>query len=326
MSTPFFTVVIPVYNVEGYLQQCVESVLNQTFHNFEIILVNDGSTDTSGIICREYASRDSRINLIEKKNEGLAEARNEGIRIAKGEYLLFLDSDDFWQDTDLLEDIFHILKKRNVDFLIFFYVYFHQKKNVLEDRLGSFEQMQFDVTSYDETMICLLKNNLLKVSAWSKVVRKDFLVKNKIMFIKGMSSEDIDWTFSIITNATSMDILWKKSYVYRMRESSLSHSIQYKNCIDLCYEIEKWSQVLEKNKTELNKKLLNFLSYEFFLTVGFTSYLNKNERKKIFTKLKELEWVTKYSDGKRQRLCKVMYFSIGKNMTSFLLAQKIRKK
>ena len=101
MENQLISVIVPVYNVEEYLKQCLDSILEQTFSNYEVILVNDGSTDSSGLICQEYAEKDARIRYFEKENGGLSDARNYGIEQAQGEYLTFVDSDDFLDASHL---------------------------------------------------------------------------------------------------------------------------------------------------------------------------------------------------------------------------------
>ena len=109
MSCPEISVIVPVYNVERYLRQCMDSLVNQTYTDFEIILVNDGSTDSSGVLCEEWAKKDGRIHVVHKKNEGLGFARNTGIEHAKGKYITFVDSDDY-VSLDMLQTL-HMLFK-----------------------------------------------------------------------------------------------------------------------------------------------------------------------------------------------------------------------
>ena len=115
------TVIVPIYNVEKYLKRCIESILNQTFKDFELLLLNDGSTDSSGKICDIYASKDNRIVVRHKKNQGVSTTRNLGIDIAKGEYITFIDSDD-WIEKDYLEKMYSKIKEMNVPLLITGYI------------------------------------------------------------------------------------------------------------------------------------------------------------------------------------------------------------
>ena len=115
------SVIIPVYNTEKYLKECVESVLAQTYHNLEILLINDGATDSSPQICESYAKQDARIKLIHKENGGLSDTRNMGIKQCSGDYVLFLDSDDYWDDPKMVEKLADQMQQYPVDILNFRY-------------------------------------------------------------------------------------------------------------------------------------------------------------------------------------------------------------
>ena len=118
MNVPFFSVIVPVYNVEKYLKECVDSILGQSFSDFELILVDDGSPDNCPAICDEYAKKDEHVKVIHKPNGGVSSARNAGIQMARGEYILFCDSDDFYLDT-AFEKIHYNLIQFNADILCF---------------------------------------------------------------------------------------------------------------------------------------------------------------------------------------------------------------
>ncbi|EKY29021.1 glycosyltransferase family 2 protein [Clostridium celatum] len=116
-SLPIISVIVPVYNVEKYLKRCVDSILNQEMKEIEVILVNDGSTDSSASICDEYVRRDSRIKVIHKKNSRVAAARNDGIRLASGKYISFIDSDD-WIESNMYKSMYEKAEEFNVDFIM----------------------------------------------------------------------------------------------------------------------------------------------------------------------------------------------------------------
>lgn len=114
------SIIVPVYNVESFISECINSVLIQSYKNFELILVNDGSTDNSPAICEQYASKDKRIKVIHKANGGLSDARNWGLKSSSGEYVVFLDSDDYWNDGNALFSLYSLLNKySNVDVVFF---------------------------------------------------------------------------------------------------------------------------------------------------------------------------------------------------------------
>ena len=126
-STPVISVIVPFYNAEQHIAHCIESILSQTFKYFELVLVNDGSIDNSAKICYQYSQNDSRINYLEKENGGPGSARNLGIKEAKGEYVYFVDGDD-WIEEDLLEVCWNVLKSERPDIIIFGYVVDHVNK------------------------------------------------------------------------------------------------------------------------------------------------------------------------------------------------------
>ena len=145
---PKFTVIIPVYNVAAYLAKCIDSVLKQEFKQYEVILIDDGSTDESGTICDKFAEQDKRIVVIHQKNKGLSAARNIGIENAKGEYILFLDSDDYWHDSSALNIIYSRLNVSNADILSFNYMKFcddvfekpYFKQDTINEQISNFAQ------------------------------------------------------------------------------------------------------------------------------------------------------------------------------------------
>ena len=117
MGNELISIVVPIYNVEKYLRQCLDSILDQTYEHFECLLINDGSPDNSADICKEYVDKDARFHYFEKENGGLASARNFGIKYSKGKYITFIDSDD-WVESDYLEVLYSKIKEYNTDFVI----------------------------------------------------------------------------------------------------------------------------------------------------------------------------------------------------------------
>ncbi|MFB4033716.1 glycosyltransferase family 2 protein, partial [Streptococcus pneumoniae] len=128
MENELISIVIPIYNVENYLRQCLDSIVAQTYQNFECLLINDGSPDHSADICREYVSKDSRFRYFEKENGGVSSARNLGIEHSKGEYITFIDSDD-WVDSDYLEVLYTTLLEEGADIAVSTYKKFNLKNN-----------------------------------------------------------------------------------------------------------------------------------------------------------------------------------------------------
>lgn len=193
MNRPIISVVIPVYNVEAYIERCVNSVRNQTVENIEIILIDDGSPDQSPVLCDQYAEKDRRVRVIHKKNGGLASARNRGITVATGKYIFFLDSDD-WLEKDGLQQLYELAQKYQVDFVRYraFRTEWPGMERNVPCRVETVREMQGGI--YDRKRILqeiyprLLATRQLTlgpvVGACGALYRTDFLKKNQIFFFR----------------------------------------------------------------------------------------------------------------------------------------------
>lgn len=218
-----FSVLIPVYNVEKYLKKCLDSVLEQKVSDYEVILVNDGSTDTSRAICEEYVNKDSRFKLINQKNRGLLIARRTALKKASGEYILFLDSDDFWE-PDLLSVIDARIKHEKPDVLMFG---FNRYSSITGEKKA--EIIFPDDTKFAmETKIEYVRewiNNPDLNAIWTKAVNRNCIdYWNGYTDFEGLSSgEDYVQSVYIIENARNILYIGKALYNYRNNENSISH-------------------------------------------------------------------------------------------------------
>lgn len=234
MQIKFF-IIIPIYNVESYLTQCLDSVLNQTYSNFEAILINDGSTDSSGKIAQEYANKDSRFTLVSQENCGLSEARNSGLRVAKqkwqelgnkekeNSYICFLDSDDWWE-KDALQIFFEILKNHinaNID-IIMTDVYFKQTPftTTLKEQEFLKDNQTYERIISPSLLIESLGNCLYLVQLF--VFQANFLFKSKIEFIPRIIHEDHPYLSDMILNAQAIYINSRPYFNYYLRENSIT--------------------------------------------------------------------------------------------------------
>ena len=183
------TVIVPVYNVEHYLDKCLDSLINQTYKNLEIIVINDGSTDNSGIICQEYAQKDNRIIYIEKENGGLSDARNVGLDKMTGSYVTFIDSDD-WVESDYVEVLYNKLIEYRADIAVGNYCKFNESDSNFYFHISGnyFEKLYDNVSIVD----CLNDSNRLLNSAlivaWGKIYRKEII--SNFRFPVGRVTED----------------------------------------------------------------------------------------------------------------------------------------
>lgn len=220
------SIIIPVYNVEEYLERCLESIINQTYKNLEIIIVDDGSTDNSGNIADMYSKKDKRIKVVHKQNEGLGLTRNAGMRIAKGKYIAFIDSDDYIE-LDTYEKMHEELINKNVDAVLCnFKRLTHENKikcncNNLKDKTYSREEIE----KYILPSICGSKKvNILLGSACCNLYKKDIIEKNKIIFFneRDYVSEDYIFNLMYFNNCKSVQTLEANFYTYCENKNSLT--------------------------------------------------------------------------------------------------------
>lgn len=212
-----FSIIVPVYNVEPYLNICLKSLINQTFKNFEIICINDGSTDKSLDILNFHAKKDSRLRVVSQENKGLGATRNVGVQYAKGEYLIFVDSDD-WLRTDALEVLDKKLKTQDLDVCLFGYNNFisQYQYNLPTPVLSEVEKQKFNHI-YDYMFV--------NVTAWGKVYKRDFWLKNKITFTENMFFEDNIANAKVFSFAQTCDVCGESLYYYRIHNNSITNSM-----------------------------------------------------------------------------------------------------
>lgn len=288
------SVIIPVYKVEKYLEQCVESVINQTYRNIEIILVDDGSPDNCPLLCDEFAKKDSQIKVIHKTNGGLSDARNYGIEAATGDYLIFLDSDDYWDcDTALAQSV-DVATTLDADVTIFGFKKFHQKKGEVE-----IVKMNVCVSSCSQLLPIdqLLKSNVFTTSACNKLIKASFfksgLKHSNLRFVKGQLSEDIEYCAQILLSAHRYAVFPENFYVYRQQRcDSISQNIGVKNVIDIAEVINKYVKRAERAANKL--PILNYLSLQYVLWMTISNLLPKKEIMPTLKIMKKLWWLTKY--------------------------------
>ena len=210
------SVVIPVYNVAKYLSACLDSVINQTYQNLEIIIVDDGSTDISPSICDEYAKKDERITVIHKKNGGLSDARNAGIDIAKGEYITFIDSDDLVA-IDMVDYLYKCLIENNTDMSTCLSADIDEDGRYISSNEP--ERSAIIDGGSENCMKAFLTNAKFKTVAWGKLYR--FSMFSDVRYPKGKYHEDVFTTYKLVAKCKSITIGGEFKYFYRNRSESM---------------------------------------------------------------------------------------------------------
>ncbi|MDE7327299.1 MAG: glycosyltransferase [Lachnospiraceae bacterium] len=243
-----FSVIVPVYNVEKYLRTCVDSILCQNIpaEEYEVILINDGSTDNSGVICEEYEKRFPNIILFSQKNKGPSATRNRGLKIAKGKYIIFVDSDDHVQ-KDTFSVIFQEMEKGKLDALLV-NSDTRTKNGKLVSVLKPGRFKPGEVT--DSTDYILRHGFRVPVMVWHYVYRRDFLKKEGLIFAEGLLHEDQEWIahwFPLCKRIGYLDVVF---YHYILSDVSIMRNKNLKKCFDLF----KIFELIQSDAEEYRKK------------------------------------------------------------------------
>lgn len=279
MNNPFFSIIIPVYNTEKYLNDCIDSILKQTFNDFQLILVDDGSTDNSSRICEEYKQLyNNKIEVIHKKNEGQLASRLNGLELAKGEYVYFVDSDDT-VEPNLLSDVYIIIKKYNIDVVTFKWKYIDEKGNLIKSEKAIFYEGFIDKRSLLEKVISSYSLNSLCI----KVIKKELFASNidfnKYFFIK--NAEDLLQSLPVFYNANSFYYVDKEYYNYRINNNSVTKKFDKREFYPLIYIRPLVYDYLIKLQFDSKENIKLFYSFVFLtlwenLCRYFTLCKNKN--------------------------------------------------
>lgn len=258
---PKISIIVAVYNLENYVSKCLESLINQTFNDIEIICVNDGSTDGSLAVLKEYAKKDERIIILNQPNKGVAVARNEGMAVAKGEYIQFVDGDD-WINFNLCEKVYNLAKKHDSDVVMFDAAFYDNKKNCVIG--GNFFDIKKWKNHVDENTIHTFKDCKSifygNLSAANKVYKKSFIDRIGCYFPSGMRFEDHLFHIHTIFCADKINILCEKHYYYRQnRKNSMMTTLKSTNVV---MDIFKVVNLIEKTIREIGK--FDYSKYLFF--------------------------------------------------------------
>ena len=208
------SLLVPVYNTEPYLPRCIESMMAQTYADLQIVIIDDGSTDGSLGVCERYAAIDHRIELFHQENKGIAETRNELLNHIRGDFFLFVDSDD-WIEPNMVETLVHLISIYNADIV--------NCENVINDAPCSNSQPQINVLDNEKATVLFLEHKNLRGSLWNKLMKTSLLHNEK--FHSGISyGEDALFCWAMLQNANRIVMTKQQFYHYRIVKSSISHS------------------------------------------------------------------------------------------------------
>lgn len=318
-----FSIIVPVYNVEKYLEQCVKSVIGQKFTDWELLLVDDGSTDASANICDDFAETDKRIIVVHKENGGASEARNCGLDKACGEFVLFLDSDDYWNNPNALSEINEQIELNDSDVVIFGCTDFNMKSNEVVISRSNYNMDIFSNGSKTDVLHYLMSEKMLPGGPTIFCFKRSLADSNRIRFKVGIQNEDYDFVMGIFLNSFSVSAINDPFYMYRQgRDDSVTGSSNIKMIYGISYTLEKWRPIAEQMADEIIKNdYLNYLA--FIYTTGFVvcGRMEKSQRKNALQIMKKYRSIMKCGYWKKTKIIRIASGLLGDSLFS-LLASK----
>ena len=312
--------IIPIYNVEKYLEQCVDSVLNQTYQNIEVILVDDGSPDSCPAICDNYAQKDHRVKVVHKPNGGLSDARNAGFNVATGDYVIFMDSDDFWVSKDELETLMTKVRENpECDFIGFNCSYYYPESQSYRKWVAYDEQLSVPADK-DTCMCSLVASGTMPMSACLKIIKRQSLIDIGLTFKKGILSEDIPWFIDLLEGSKQCMFINQYIYAYRQNVSgSITHSGGERSFNNLFAILKSELEQIEKRSfnDEAKNSLYSFLAYEYCIMLSMLISLqeSKEHRKELYA----YKWLLKYTDNPKVRMASRVNRLFGIRVTEWVL-------
>ena len=251
------SIIIPVYNAERYISKCMENVLKQTYDKIEVILVDDGSSDSSGKMCDDYAAQDNRVRVIHQSNNGVSSARNAGILCSRGKYLCFVDIDDEI-DVNLVEENFGLLENTDADFLFYCFRYFYPEKQEIVNNKYNKMFCGTNEEFFKEELINVVDRELMN-APWNKMIRKDFLIENNILFDTRYSIfEDITFSVKMCNRAKKICINPQEYYTYNIWTQGTLRTKYQQNRFEAATELYNTAMEYCKNHNEYFRQAARF--------------------------------------------------------------------
>lgn len=254
---PIFSIIIPVYNTQDYVSDCLKSVLSQTFSDFECIIINDGSTDDSDIICNDIGKQDNRFIIIHQQNSGISISRNKGIIYSNGDYIIFLDSDDVLINIYALQKLYEVIKKQNFPDVIY---HSHLYSFSDEQYFINYDSINLNILSYNVSSFFNVfthsKSNAL-LTSWTFTINKKFFINNNLFFKDHILHEDNHFIPRLLCSIDNqIAINHNLFYGYRkIRHGSIMHSINSKRITDLIVTINELIQISNNELIKYKKKI-----------------------------------------------------------------------
>lgn len=323
------SVIVPVYKVEQYLEDCIESVLCQTMPDWELILVDDGSPDRSGEICDHFSARDPRIRTIHQPNQGLPAARNSGARAARGEYLVFVDSDDYFNDPRFFE----ILSSSfDIGVQVILYGMVRQLEgDPQRKKYRTAHTSPINGLTGAEQVRWLIENEQFAVSAYLHAVQRDFFLEHELWFDESFrTGEDIEWSLRMLTFRPQMMGLDLCPYTYRIRRESLCTGKRapgfWRNRHRAIESGVRYAKGCS-DEPVLENAMLGYLAYLYYVMLAeIPEEPDPALKKEAFEKCRQLQWLGRYALGRKAKLSRLAVGLMGQKLGARLLHLRVRSR
>ena len=313
---PKYSFIIPVYKTEKYLNQCIESLLGQSFADFEIILIDDESPDNCPLLCDEWALREERIRVIHQKNGGASAARNNGLSQALGRYVIFVDSDDYWLYANGLEQI-DLLFTEGVDIVAFASMTLDDAAGVLHEDRYSYPALMNQLSPRD-CLQYMIVHDLFNVHPGKRAFRKAFLLENKLFFQEGIRAEDIELYIRVSDCLPSYRFLDQKLYVYRQRADSVTSTVDGIHLSEHLGIIEKYLNY-PFSDSEIRGWMRSYLAYSLSIVIAHTAFIKPDNAKELDKRIRKCCGLFRYTLYPRTRKIAIFYRIFGYHVTKMLL-------
>lgn len=323
--------IIPIYNVEKYLPQCVDSILSQTYTDFEVILVDDGSPDNSGKLCDAYAQKDARVRVIHKPNGGLSDARNAGLDVAHGDYVIFVDSDDFWIKNDSLSNLMGVVEQHSECGFIGFNCSYYYEDNDSFVKWVAYNDSIGHPIDKDVAMHTLVASGTMPMSACLKVISRKVLQDNQLYFKKGLLSEDIPWFIDLLEKSSKCMFVNEYVYAYRQnRVGSITTTGGERNFNSLLLILQNELDKLEECSFSEQAKndLRSFLAYEVCILLAMISSLPTAIQQEKRQEVVNYKWLLNYTSNPKVKKASLINKLFGIRVTEWVLSfylNRVRK-
>lgn len=306
MSNSLISVIVPVYKVEKYLPKCVESIMGQSYKNLEIILVDDGSPDDCGKLCDEYAAKDSRVKVIHKKNGGLSDARNVALDVMAGDYVTFIDSDDYVAN-DFVESLYKLIFENGAEMSVVSLSPFYEGCGPEKESFGGHKTLLMD---REFALAEMFYQKKFDTTAWAKMYKVSMFAD--VRYPKGWLFEDLATTYKLILKSEKIVFYGYKAYYYLLRKESIEGSAfklaKYESCLNIVNQLEADRKKMpEKARKALNSRLVSF-AFHVFIQIPKS---NKKMRKTIFSFVRLNRHGVVFNSNARLKARFAAFFSYG---------------